>query len=118
MTSSPNPAVVDGINVDTVASAVSACAGVSALYGGRISEVASYLPGRRVSGVVVDPDALTIQVRARWGVPAADVFDQINAVLAPLHVGRPINVVVADIDDPPSLDGSVPRALPAPPTGM
>ena len=94
-------AVVDDVNVDAVARAVQACAGVSALSGGRFGGVASYLPGRRVPGVNVRSDAVEIQVRARWGVSARDLYSQIASVLAPV-IDRRIDVVVADIDDPPS----------------
>ncbi len=96
-------AVVDGIDIDAVAAAVRACPGVSDLSGGRLGDVASYLPGRRVPGVVVEPTALSIQVRARWGVPAADLLAQITVALAVLRHGRPLDVVVADVDDPPDL---------------
>lgn len=96
-----SPAVIDGINVDTVAAAVAGCAGVAALDGGPFGEVASYLPGRKVVGVVVGNGRVTVQVRSRWGIPAADLAARITAVLAPLTGRRPVDVVIADIDDPP-----------------
>jgi hypothetical protein len=106
-------AVVDGINVDAVAAAVQACPGVCGLDGGRFGEVASYLPGRRVQGVAVGRDSVTVQVRSRWGVPAADLLSQITAVLTPLIAGRRVEVVVADIDEPPAFEGRLPSALEA-----
>ena len=45
--------MIDDVDVDAVAAAVAGCAGVSALDGGQFGEVASYLPGRKVTGVVV-----------------------------------------------------------------
>jgi hypothetical protein len=108
-------AVVDGINVDGVAAAAQACPGVSGLDGGRFGEVASYLPGRRVLGVVVRADSVTVQVRSRWGVAAPDLLSQITAVLAPLIGARRVEVVVADIDEPPALGGCLPSALEAGP---
>jgi hypothetical protein len=113
-------AVVDDVNVDAVARAVQACAGVSALSGGRFGGVASYLPGRRVPGVTVRSDAVEIQVRARWGVPARDLYSQIASVLGPM-IDRRIDVVVADIDDPPSTAAAVPAQaamLPEPRTDV
>ena len=98
----PAPAVIDGINVDAVAAAVRACAGVSALDGGPFGETASYLPGRKVPGVLVGDGRVRVQVRSRWGVPAADLAALIGAVLAPLTGSRPVDVVIADIDDPPA----------------
>jgi len=98
----PGPAVIDGIDVDAVAAAVACCAGVAALDGGPFGEVVSYLPGRKVAGVVSGNGRVTVQVRSRWGVPAADLAARITAVLAPLTGYRPVDVVIADIDDPPA----------------
>jgi hypothetical protein len=106
-------AVIDGVNVDGVAAAVQACPGVSGLDGGRFGEVASYLPGRRVRGVAVRTDSVTVQVRSRWGVTAPDLLSQITAVLTPLIGARRVEVVVADIEEPPALGGCLPSALEA-----
>ena len=95
------PAVIDGVDVDAVAAAVQGCTGVAALDGGPFGQVASYLPGRKVTGVVVGDGRVTVQVRSRWGVPAPDLAALIAAVLAPLTGPRPVDVVIADIDDPP-----------------
>ena len=97
----PAAAVIDGVDVDAVAAAVQGCTGVSALDGGRFGEVASYLPGRTVAGVVVGDGRVTVQVRSRWGVPAPELAALIAAVLAPLTGLHPVDVVIADIDDPP-----------------
>jgi uncharacterized membrane protein YedE/YeeE len=98
----PGPAVIDGIDVDAVAVAAAGCPGVSALDGGPFGEFATYLPGRKVPGVVVGDGRVTVQVRSRWGVPAAGLAAMIAAVLAPLTGRRPVDVVIADIDDPPA----------------
>ncbi|HEY7812930.1 MAG TPA: hypothetical protein VIC62_06800 [Nakamurella sp.] len=98
----PRAALVDGIDIDAVAAMVRGCAGVSALDGGPFGEVASYLPGRTVPGVAVDDNRIRVQVRSRWGVPAADVAALITAALAPLAGPRPVDVAIADIDDPPA----------------
>ena len=98
----PGPAVIDGVDVDAVAVAVAGCPGVAALDGGPFGEVATYLPGRMVAGVVVGNGRLTVQVRCRWGIPAADLAVRITAVLASLTGRRPVDVVIADIDDPPA----------------
>lgn len=104
----PGAAVIDGVDVDAVAAAVAGCAGVAALDGGRFGEVVSYLPGRTVAGVVVNNGRVTVQVRARWGVPVPDLAALITVVLAPLTGHRPVDVVIADIDDPPVLPPVVP----------
>jgi hypothetical protein len=103
-------AVIDGVNVDAVAAAVQACPGVSGLDGGRFGEVVSYLPGRRVQGVAVRTDSVTVQVRSRWEVPVPDLLSQITAVLTPLIGARRVEVVVADIDDPPVPGSCLPTA--------
>jgi hypothetical protein len=98
----PRAALVDGIDIDAVAALVRGCAGVSALDGGPFGEVVSYLPGRTVPGVAVDDNRIRVQVRSRWGVPAADVAAIITTALAPLAGPRPVDVAIADIDDPPA----------------
>ena len=98
----PGPAPLDGIEIDAIAAIVQGCAGVSALDGGRFGEVTSYLPGRTVPGVAVDDSRIRVQVRSKWGVPATDVAAMITAALAPLAGPRPVDVAIADIDDPPA----------------
>ena len=100
-TAVPGAAVIDGVDVDAVAAAARGCAGVAGLDGGRFGEVASYLPGRKVAGVVVSGGRVRVQVRSRWGVPAPELAARITAVLAPLTGRRPVDVMIADIDDPP-----------------
>ena len=109
-TYSSRAAVIDGVDVDAVAAAMAGCAGVAALDGGPFGEVASYLPGRKVAGVVIGDGRVTVQVRSRWGVPAPDLAALIAAVLAPLTGHRPVDVVIADIDDPPGAPDRTPAA--------
>ncbi len=94
-------AIIDGIDVDAVVAAVRACPGVSGLHGGRYGEVTTYLPGRVVRGVVVGGGRVRVQVRAAWGAEAPTLAAAITAVLAPLTGNRPVDVAIADIDDPP-----------------
>jgi hypothetical protein len=98
----PTPTVIDGINVEAVATAVEGCAGVSGLDSGRFGEVASYLPGRQVPGVIVRQQSVLIRVRARWGLQVADLLSQITTAVTPITRGRRVQVVVGDIDDPPA----------------
>ncbi len=98
----PGPAVLHNTEVDAVAAVVRACAGVSELDGGPFTEIASYLPGRTVPGVVVDDTRVRVQVRSEWGIPAADLAALITGALAPLAGPRPVDVTIADIDDPPA----------------
>ncbi len=98
----PGHAVIDDVDVDAVAAAALACVGVAGLDSGQFGEVASYLPGRKVPGVVVSGGRVLVQIRSQWGIPAPDLAALITTVLAPLTGRKPVDVVVADIDDPPS----------------
>ncbi|MDT0260472.1 hypothetical protein [Jatrophihabitans lederbergiae] len=100
---SSNPvAVRDGaeVDIDSVAAAVRACPGVDDLAAGRLASVATYLPGRQVAGLRVEPDRVTVQVRGRWNVPVAEVASEIRAALAPLVGTRVVDVALADVADP------------------
>ncbi|MEV4467650.1 hypothetical protein AB0J51_29000 [Micromonospora echinofusca] len=97
----PPDAVVDGVDVDLVAAAVRGCPAVADLVGGSPSGAATYLPGRRIDGITVTDGAVLIQVRSRWE-PATALAAQIRraaGAVAPLHR---LDVIVADIEDPPS----------------
>ena len=109
---SPNPELVDGIDVDAVATAVRSCAGVDDLDAGQLGSVTSYLPGRKVAGIKVATDRVTVQVRSRWAIPVAAVGEQIRAAVTPLVAPRVLDIVVSDIADPPV---EQPPALPAGP---
>ena len=106
--SATGSAVIDGIDVDAVAAAVRECAGVSGLDGGQFGEVASYLPGRKVEGIKVGGGRVTVQIRSQWAVPAPALAALVTAVLTPLTGCRPVDVVIAGIDDPPQVP--LPRA--------
>ncbi len=109
----PSAAVINGVDVVAVAAAVQSCAGVSALDSGRFGEVESYLPGRRVPGVVVRDQSVLVGVRSRWGVRAADLFAQIASAVAPLIGRRWVEVAIGDMDDPPGPAASRHPALKA-----
>jgi hypothetical protein len=108
-TDSGSSAVIDGVDVDAVAAAVRACAGVDDLFSTPTATMASYLPGRQVAGVRVSDAVVTIQVRSRWAVPVVSVAAQIRSAVQPLAGGHVIDVVIADIADAPAI---------APPTSL
>jgi hypothetical protein len=91
---------------------------VSGLDGGPYHEVATYLPGRTVDGVSVADGRVQVQVRSRWGVEAPLLATLIKVTLAPLVGSRPVDVTIADIDDPPDSGPAAPgrarRARPSP----
>jgi hypothetical protein len=98
----PAAAVAEGVDVDAVAAAAESCPAVDRLCSGSWGGVVSYLPGREVPGVRVARDHVVVSVCSRWGVPAADLARQVRGVLAPLTGARRIDVVVADVADPPA----------------
>jgi hypothetical protein len=51
--------------------------------------------------IVVRDGRVIVQIRSRWAVPAPELAAVITAMLAPLTGNRPVDVVIADIDDPP-----------------
>lgn len=105
MTAPPAPSSVDGVDVDRVAAAARACDGVAHLDGGTSTPaqapVVSYLPGRTVPGVRVEPDRVTVQVTAQWGVPVPELGRRIQAAVAPHVAGRRVDVIVGGLVDAP-----------------
>jgi hypothetical protein len=95
-------AMVDGVDVDAVAAAARACPGVERLHGGPPQRTATYLPGRRIDGVRIDRHTVVVQVRARWGVPAPELAAQIRGAISVMASGRRIDIIVADVADPPA----------------
>jgi hypothetical protein len=89
----------DGTEADAVAAAVRGCPAVDDLCPGAWGGVVTYLPGRQVPGVRLAGDHLVISVRARWGIPAAEVARQVRGAVAALAGPRRIDVVVADVAD-------------------
>ena len=84
---------------DRIAAAVTTCPSVAGL--GRVPgvPVATYLPGRTVSGVAVRAGEVEVCVVARFGMPLPEVAAQIREAVAPLAPGRLVDVVIADITD-------------------
>jgi hypothetical protein len=90
---------------DTAARIARAVPGVVGLHAGMFGEVATYLPGRRVSGVRVSPERaevhLVVDADARVRETAAAVREAVSAALD----GISVDVTVEDIgpvNAPPS----------------
>ncbi|MBW6439801.1 hypothetical protein KZ829_39355 [Actinoplanes hulinensis] len=96
-------ALIDGVDADAVASATRGCPDVEDLCGDPLGDIVTYLPGRRLPGVRIDREAVLVQVRSRWNVPAATVAHEIRGAVAGLAPGRRIDVTIADVSDPPAL---------------
>ena len=108
MTSPAESALVDGIDVEAVATAVRGCPAVDDLDGGRLGGVATYLPGRRVPGIRIDETRIEVHVRGLWNQPASLIAQQIRTALATLSGGKVIDVVLTDIAAPPTATPSAP----------
>lgn len=80
-----------------IALLVAGVPGVSRLHGGLFGEVATYLPGRRVSGVSLRDDRVEIHVVLDAAVPIRMTTQRIHAVVMSV-VDVPVSVVVEDIE--------------------
>jgi hypothetical protein len=107
----PTPAA-DPAAADGFAAAVLACPDVvrlsRVLPGAHIDgvsadvEVATYLPGRRVAGVRVRPDGVTVRVVCRYGPTVDELAAQVRDAVAGVWPGCPrIDVVIDDLEVPP-----------------
>jgi hypothetical protein len=100
----PSGALIDGVDVDAVAAAVRACPAVDDLYSSTSEAIASYLPGRRVTGVRVGADSVLVSVRLRWGVAVPELAAQLRGALSALVAPRRLDIAVADVSVEPSAD--------------
>jgi len=90
---------------DLIAAAVSACSTVAGLSGGVAGEIATYLPGRRVTGVRVDEAVVTVHVVGRYGPTIPEISNEVTRAVTPLADGRQVAVVIEDLQlacDPPA----------------
>jgi len=89
--------VTSGVETDAdrIATAVQAARDISGLDGGRYGEIATYLPGRRVNGVRIRPESVTIGVIGRYPATATDIDACVRAAVGPLD--RPLHVHISDL---------------------
>jgi hypothetical protein len=94
---------------EPVAAAVLRCRAVARLHAGGYNAITSYLPGRRVVGVVVTPAAVTVGVVGRYPATVAEIAAQVRAAVSTVLPGVAVNVAVEDIDladvNDPGVDG-------------
>ncbi|WP_431903144.1 hypothetical protein [Amycolatopsis thermoflava] len=83
------------LDADLVAAAVRAVPAVADLDSGRFGDIATYLPGRRVAGVRVRPEEITIGVVIRYPAIVGEVAAAVRAAVG--KVDRPVRVAVVDI---------------------
>ena len=94
----PGPAPGPDVDPDVVAAVVAACPGVARLSAGPVGEVATYLPGRRVAGVRVRPDAVEVHVVGWYGPAAAEIAGQVRVAVRTVAGPLPVDVVIDDLD--------------------
>jgi hypothetical protein len=82
--------------VDDIAVLVLAVPGVMRLHSGRFGEVATYLPGRRVTGIKLGDDTIEIHVVVAAQAPIRETAQLIHAAVATL-VATPVHVYVEDL---------------------
>lgn len=88
------------VDAHAVSAAVERCPTVASLFGGELDEIATYLPGEKVSGVRLRDDRVQLHVVARWGVTVGDLESDVRAAVAPLVGGRAVDVHVEDLEVP------------------
>ena len=104
-----------GPDAEAIAEAVRALPSVAALGGGSVTDVATFLPGRRVVGVRIGEETVEVHVTARYGVPLHDLADSVRAAAALHAAGRPVDVTIENIevpgmDEPSSPVGELPES--------
>lgn len=85
-------------DVDMVAEAVAGCPAVARLSGGRAREVATYLPGRSVTGVKVQSDGILVHVVGRYGFSVDEIARQVRTAVAAVAGGLPVHIGVDDLE--------------------
>lgn len=93
---SGDPTADDRVPAQRVADAVLAVPGVSGLHGGLFGEVATYLPGGRVSGVALDDDGGSVHVVLDLSRDLRAVAETVRTT-ATEAAGVPMSVTVEDI---------------------
>ena len=88
-------------DADAIAAATRTCPAVADLHEGGTRAVATYLPGRRVVGVRIEDDRVTVSVVLAYGASVQSLEKQVRTALAPHVEGRRVDVHVADIRTEP-----------------
>lgn len=101
----PSPGTPEPTEADLVAQAARSVPGVHDLHGGVVGEVATYLPGRRVTGVRLRDEGCAVHVVIDWDAGVADTAERVRAAVRPLVTG-PVDVTVEDVAPPQGARGA------------
>ncbi len=90
--------VIDPVptTADNIVARVLAVPDVARMHAGRFGEVATYLPGRRVTGVKLGDDLIEVHVVVAGQQPVGDTAELIHAAVAAL-VATPVHVYIEDV---------------------
>jgi len=69
------------------------------MHPGMFGEVATYLPGRKVTGVQIRQDVTNVDVVLEWGVSVPATAERVRQAVTPL-VDTPVHVTVQDVTAP------------------
>ncbi|KAA5830022.1 hypothetical protein ABT337_09435 [Saccharopolyspora hirsuta] len=70
------------------------------LHGGQFGEIATYQPGRRITGVRVGDRAVEVAVVLRLDRPLPEVLAELRGELTAAAGGIPVDITVADVITP------------------
>jgi len=93
---------------DLAAAAALAVPGVSGLHGGEFGTVATYLPGRRITGISIRDDACAVHVTLRYPADLIATADRVRDAVRAV-VGVPVDVTIEDLTDALPHDETGPR---------
>lgn len=94
------PLVIGVPDPDALAALVLACPAVAGLSGGPLGSAATYLPGRRVSGIRIGDDTVEVHPVLAYGETVSELVRQVRRAVTS-HVGvRSVDIVVEDVHVP------------------
>ncbi|OXM56091.1 hypothetical protein CFP71_14770 [Amycolatopsis thailandensis] len=97
------------IDADRIAAAVQARPHIAGLHSGRFGEIATLLRGRRIPGIRIRDDEITIGVTGRYPATAVEIGDDVRTAVGP--VDRPVHVRIGDIAAPVALTADEPETV-------
>lgn len=103
---------------DRVAVAVTRCRTVARMSGGRFEEIATYLPGRRVLGVIIRATTprpeVEVHVVGRYGPTMKQIFREVEAAVRSVLPKHRTLITIDDLEipaaSPPKTDQGRPHA--------
>ena len=94
--------VPDVTDADRVVAAVNRCPSVARMSGGKVGEVATYLPGRRVAGVVIrQPPSgpeVSVHVVGRYGPNMRQISREVDSAVHSVLPGHRVLITIDDLD--------------------